>query len=409
MTRTTDTEPQSGQPSSEGMEASAPSRLPEPTMTREHVLKLLQAEVDRHRPLEDKRRAAAILAETSIRFVDGPERKGFIIAGPNGEPRTIVRDGQTVPFTLQDLAAEVRRKYPALFHSDEPANPVLAIEALPAERSAPPRDWLIVRSGEHGDGLPADPPLPQDSATEQPETGPAIERAIAPDTREILTPEHPRDALSSSPAEPSHPNRDLHSLPDVTSRADDPNPTIPLTRNASIWASFRPSYALYAGAALAACTFALFIFSGQRLDAPTKDATTQQAGSGPQPGPTGTGPVVAGPPVTQPARPRDAIAGSAEVVDTSTLRVDGKVVRLFGVEWARGGDAENLTRYIAGREVVCTPAVRPDRHRCQVEGRDLSEVVLFNGGGRATLEATPELKAAEAQARAAGYGVWQKP
>jgi hypothetical protein len=45
----------------------------------------------------------------------------------------------------------------------------------------------------------------------------------------------------------------------------------------------------------------------------------------------------------------------------------------------------------------------------QVEGRDLSEVVLFNGGGRATPDATPELKAAEAKARAAGHGVWQKP
>jgi endonuclease YncB( thermonuclease family) len=98
-----------------------------------------------------------------------------------------------------------------------------------------------------------------------------------------------------------------------------------------------------------------------------------------------------------------------EVVDTSTLRIDGRIVRLFGVEWERGAQAEDLTRYLAGREVICTPVARSDRHRCVVEGRDLSEVVLYNGGGRATAEATPELKAAEAKARAGGLGVWQKP
>jgi len=103
------------------------------------------------------------------------------------------------------------------------------------------------------------------------------------------------------------------------------------------------------------------------------------------------------------------LTGVPEVVDTGTLRVEGKVVRLFGVEWSRGAQADDLTRYLAGRTVVCTSSHNPDRYRCQVDGRDLSEVVLFNGGGRATPEATPELKAAEAQARTAGLGVWQKP
>jgi endonuclease YncB( thermonuclease family) len=114
-------------------------------------------------------------------------------------------------------------------------------------------------------------------------------------------------------------------------------------------------------------------------------------------------------PAPAPAKPFGTLSGVPEVVDTSTLRIDGRVVRLFGVEWERGAQAEDLTRYIAGREVVCAPAVRTDRHRCQIEGRDLSEIVLFNGGGRATAEATPELKAAEAKARAGSFGIWQKP
>ena len=102
------------------------------------------------------------------------------------------------------------------------------------------------------------------------------------------------------------------------------------------------------------------------------------------------------------------MSGVPEVIDTATLRVDGKVVRLFGVEWARGGLAEDLTRYLQGREVTCSPAASPDRYRCQVDGRDLSEVVLFNGGGRATPNATPELVAAENYARTERIGIWDK-
>jgi len=33
-------------------------------------------------------------------------------------------------------------------------------------------------------------------------------------------------------------------------------------------------------------------------------------------------------------------------------------------------------------------------HRCEVDGWDLSEAVLFNGGGRATRDAPPALQAA---------------
>lgn len=102
------------------------------------------------------------------------------------------------------------------------------------------------------------------------------------------------------------------------------------------------------------------------------------------------------------------VSGVPEILDTGTLRVGGKVLRLFGVEWARGGQAEDLTRYLRGREVTCRPATSADVYRCQVDGRDLSEVVLFNGGARATPEASPELIAAEGHARSERIGVWKK-
>jgi endonuclease YncB( thermonuclease family) len=85
------------------------------------------------------------------------------------------------------------------------------------------------------------------------------------------------------------------------------------------------------------------------------------------------------------------------------------VVRLFGVEWAPGaGKPEELTTYLQGREVTCEPASMNDTYRCRVGDQDLSRVVLFNGGGQPTAEATPELKAAANHAREAKIGVWSK-
>ena len=111
---------------------------------------------------------------------------------------------------------------------------------------------------------------------------------------------------------------------------------------------------------------------------------------------------------TKPPEPSNTITGKTEVIDTATLRVGGKLVRLFGVEWVRGGQPEELTRYLAGRPVTCQPVAGSAAYLCAVEGRDLSEVVLFNGGGRASPEATPDLVAAEDRARTERLGVWAR-
>lgn len=111
---------------------------------------------------------------------------------------------------------------------------------------------------------------------------------------------------------------------------------------------------------------------------------------------------------TKPPESSNALTGKTEVIDTATLRVGGKLVRLFGVEWVRGGQPEELTRYLAGRPVTCQPVAGSAAYLCAVEGRDLSEVVLFNGGGRASSEATPDLVAAEDRARTERLGVWAR-
>ncbi len=104
----------------------------------------------------------------------------------------------------------------------------------------------------------------------------------------------------------------------------------------------------------------------------------------------------------------NAITGPVQVIDTATLKLNGKLVHLFGVEWVRGGQAQELTRYIAGRAVTCQPAPGSESMNCSVDGRDLSEVILYNGGGRASPEASPELVAAEDHARSERLGVWKR-
>lgn len=133
--------------------------------------------------------------------------------------------------------------------------------------------------------------------------------------------------------------------------------------------------------------------------------TTAQTEAAPTAPPTQTETPV---PADEPAKASTALSGSAEVIDTATLRVAGKLVRLFGVEWVRGGQADELTRYLAGRTVTCQPVAGSEARLCDVDGRDLSEVVLFNGGGRASAEATPDLVAAEDRARTERLGVWAR-
>lgn len=105
-----------------------------------------------------------------------------------------------------------------------------------------------------------------------------------------------------------------------------------------------------------------------------------------------------------PPQPETALRGVPVVLDTGTLVIDGRVVRLRGVS---GNDrfVEQMRQFLAGREIRCEPA-GGDRHRCEVDGRDLSRVVIFNGGAVASGGATSDLTQAERSARAARRGMW---
>ncbi|MEH3145267.1 MAG: transglycosylase domain-containing protein [Methylobacterium frigidaeris] len=102
-----------------------------------------------------------------------------------------------------------------------------------------------------------------------------------------------------------------------------------------------------------------------------------------------------------------SLRGVPKVVDTGRLRLDGQMVRLAGVEGQGGRLAREFRQYLRKREVDCTPAGEPETYRCRAGTQDLSEVVLFNGAGRAAPGAPPELAAAEADARSRQAGLWQ--
>jgi penicillin-binding protein 1A len=92
----------------------------------------------------------------------------------------------------------------------------------------------------------------------------------------------------------------------------------------------------------------------------------------------------------------------------ATLSIRGRKIQLEGI---LGDDdrraLRSLARFLRRREVICEPSGSPDRHRCNVDGQDLSAVILSNGGARAAPDAPADLLAAEDEARSARLGIWR--
>jgi len=101
-----------------------------------------------------------------------------------------------------------------------------------------------------------------------------------------------------------------------------------------------------------------------------------------------------------------AVRGVPGIRTTGVIEIDGRPIRLFGVEGVRGRTVYDFRRYLGRREVICEPAAGGNVYRCRVGDQDLSRVVLFNGGGRASPDASEELKAVEQQARSRRAGIW---
>jgi len=349
---------------------------------RERMREVIRAELDRIHPTDDSRRALELIIESSVRPSEAGNELKLTVIDHDGKPRTIERDGREQEFTLHDLLDELRVRYPVLFRSAKRDTDHAAGAAEPHEK--PKRDWLALDPG---------------AALHAERTEPASAHRMPDEAPEIRAHQHDSFAASDAPA--VHGNAEER-MPDdaIPVVADDERNAFGDMRKRS-WA--RPSLALGAVAVVALLGVGAFLFRGD-------EATTSQAGAT-APAPSNlaaAGPIRdPEPAVTGSTASSASLRGVPDVIDTATLSLNGEVVRLFGVEWAPGaGKPEDLTQYLNGREVACEKAGSNDVYRCQVGGQDLSRVVLFNGGGKPTGEATPELKAAADKARAAKIGVW---
>ena len=424
---------------------------------RDAVRTQIEAAIEAARPHPLARRTLALLAEAEVDVIAEPP--GYRLVERNGVARQHPEDDE--PATLADLVGTLRARHPALFQPAEP-DPVVADDPLPpapAAEGAATRVWteqsararsLLAASGTRARALAIS------ARTRLTRVRTHVEERFTP----VPSPEGGAGsgdmAAPSAPMAP--PAASLSAQADhlrgqarlAASRLRDRASSVSaaaVERGRLGWDDTRD--ALGAGgilrrpstiAALVGVGLIGIVVLAAREDAPgvteapapaiaeTTPVTPPSAPVKPVPAdadPASAGPVRGPAPARTPVpddepAPDDApmpadsapqasdITGPAEVIDTATLKIGGRTLRLFGVVWVRGGQTEELARYLGKRAVTCQPVAGSDAHLCSVDGRDLSEVVLFNGGGRASPEATPDLVAAEDRARSERLGVWAR-
>ena len=104
-----------------------------------------------------------------------------------------------------------------------------------------------------------------------------------------------------------------------------------------------------------------------------------------------------------------ALRGTPRVIDTGTLEIDGQTVRLYGVVGETGRAARQLQRFLRREKIDCAAAVaNVETYQCRIGDEDLAALILGGGGARAAEDASPELLAAEEQARSMRVGIWRR-
>ncbi|MBE7249022.1 MAG: nuclease [Actinomycetospora chiangmaiensis] len=388
---------------------------------RTALLAALRTEIEKARPFPVAERTVTLIAQAALEPQDAPP--GYRVIDRHGAPRlhAAPEGGEGRPFTISDLLAELREKHPGLFRPPEPVP-----QGPPAPET---RDSALTTGASEMRAATARFLGTQsERARTLAEQSTVQGRALAQSAAGALTtlrgrlrrepPPAPVVGAANAPVTageaPAEPPVGRFAAPRDSS--GDPETSDHRRR---VW--------LIGGAAATAAMLLLAVLVN-RSDSP--QTASSPPAPAPKPGPTATAeappssraPAPAPDNVTPPpegdgrgepdtdATPPapNAITGTVQVIDTATLKLNGKLVHLFGVEWVRGGQAEELTRYIAGRPVTCQPAPGSESMNCSIDGRDLSEVILYNGGGRASPEASPELVAAEDHARSERLGVWKR-
>jgi len=409
--------------------------LTAPTAEEEERLRgRIQAELERQRALPVAARTLALLAEAAVEPIEAPPH--YRIVDRRGAPRVhpAIDGTEARPLSLSDLVDELRSRHPDLFAPPLPPEP----EPEPE----PPRDPLADVKAAGARFVETQSALARSLATQSAERGRAFATAATGrfegwrsrlgsrlDAKRV-----PASDAVPSEASPDRPRlaRGLSSLATLREGGvrlsergrDRINAGLDRVRSGL---SLRDDgdgagrgHAIslgLGGLAVLAVIVAIATSGDEESPAPPQRPSVAETARAPaqEEAPAEDPKAVEEARSTAEAKPADEaprnpneIAGIPEVIDTATLRVSGKLLHLFGVEWVRGGQADELTKYLAGRSVSCLPAPGSSAYTCTVEGRDVSEVVLFNGGGRASSEASTELVAAEDHARTERLGVWKR-
>jgi endonuclease YncB( thermonuclease family) len=389
---------------------------------RDTVRNLIREEVTRASPIEEAKGALELIIESSLRWSRNEDGLVITVVSRTGEPRFVQRDGHESAMSIHDLVAELRTLHPGLFRAGNKPNQAqeasgptgqldearsgenTLLPALPDERepphtapAKPERDvWFIGT-----DALEEE--FDEEDDLERPSLTQVGRRLVGNIARRLPIP-HGAARRGDAPEDASEQHHPASFAP-VAIEPDAAEHDDSVGRRG--WR--RP--AIIAPAALGllvAIGLSTAFLTSNRGEAPPAVETAAPASSDPD-AQQDTASTTAATAATAAQGEGGEIRGVPQVLDTAALFLNGRVVRLFGVQWAKGaGSPDQLTQYLAGREVSCTPTGTADIYSCAVDGRDLSTVVLYNGGGRTTEQATPDLKLAEEHARRMRVGLWSQ-
>jgi endonuclease YncB( thermonuclease family) len=395
---------------------------------RDAVRNLIREEVTRAGPIEEAKGALELIIESSLRWSRNEDGLVITVVSRTGEPRFVQREGHESAMSIHDLVAELRTQHPGLFRVADRPNQA-------QEAPGPTGQLDEARSGENAStSTPPDEREPTHAAPAKPERDvwfigtdaleeeldeeddlerPSltwVSRRLAGKIASRLPILHgavrQRGGAPDDASEQHHPASSRSYAPGAI------EPDVAEDEAAVGWRGWRRP-AIIAPAALGlliAIGLSAAFLTSDRGEAPTPPAVeTAAPASSDSAAQQDTASTTGATAATAAQGEGGEIRGVPQVLDTAALFLNGRVVRLFGVQWAKGaGSPDQLAQYLAGREVSCTPTGSADMYRCSVDGRDLSTVVLYNGGGRTTEQATADLKLAEEHARRKRVGLWSQ-
>jgi hypothetical protein len=102
------------------------------------------------------------------------------------------------------------------------------------------------------------------------------------------------------------------------------------------------------------------------------------------------------------------VKGSAQVVDTATLVIDGQHLTLAGVDGESGDYAKQLQGLIDSQGHIVECVLAGTGYVCKLpNGMDIARSALYNGAARASADASADYRDQADAARAAHRGIWR--